>query len=139
LAPAKRLLALLLTLRSGHLGFRRLPYCLRQIMILLSSLHCTRFTRAFPTGRARFLSQAAAAELREHFTFIPKFLAASEQTVLLSASLKKLNEAESGSIRRRRRRHESTLSDSARQTFLPDEYYQFEEVRDISLPIKVTE
>jgi hypothetical protein len=87
-----------------------------------------RGSRALSICRGRVLSTAAASDLREHWTFIPDFLSPSEQSTLLDACLKQLNDAESGLIRRRRRRYEATLAMPIRGAFLPDEYYHFEEV-----------
>jgi hypothetical protein len=95
---------------------------------MLGRVPCRSLRSLSPRGRP--LSAQASSELRKHWTFIPDFLSESEQNLLLTASLKKLNDAEGGLVRRRRRRYEASLPDDhpQRRSFLPDVYYQFEEV-----------
>src|SRR5258707_11770335 len=69
------------------------------------------------------------------FTFVPNFFNATEQRVLLAAALQKLDAMESRSMQRKRKNfiasqkggqtHKPGSLDAA---FLPDKYYQFEEV-----------
>jgi hypothetical protein len=85
-------------------------------------------TPALARGRHN-LHQTACERLGRDFTLIPEFLCPDEQRVLLAASLRKLNEAESALSRRKRRRYEVSLTGHQRESlFLPDEFYQFEEV-----------
>lgn len=70
------------------------------------------------------------------FTFLPGFFSLAEQRVLLTAALQKLDALESIQNRRRRkalfRTARPTLlpnaSNPLQDVFLPDEYYEFEEV-----------
>jgi hypothetical protein len=83
----------------------------------------------------RGLSTAAASELDACWSFTPNFLNQCEQDVLLAACLQKLDDAESGSARRRRRQYLASIPSEQKPTgFLPDEYYQFEEVRPLDTP-----
>ncbi|EIM90184.1 uncharacterized protein STEHIDRAFT_50297 [Stereum hirsutum FP-91666 SS1] len=75
--------------------------------------------------------------LRDNFSLWPTFLNEVEQVVLLRAALRKLDDNESRTMRRRRRdylaAHQETaprlpsLGTPITKVFLPDEYYQFEE------------
>lgn len=68
------------------------------------------------------------------FTFLPDFFTVSEQRVLLSEALKKLDQNEPLSYRRRRKGYKASSgassSDDVQDLFLPDEYYCFEQVFD---------
>lgn len=73
--------------------------------------------------------------LPEGFKFFPEFLSLTEQQILLSAALSKLDSFESRQTRKRRRdflsnhlRESRTIED----VFLPDAYYNFEEVAQLS-------
>jgi len=67
------------------------------------------------------------------FTLLPDFLTLSEQKTLLATSLGILDSAESRQHRRWRRKLEASRtpdnSSLIQSMFLPDEFYQFEEVR----------
>lgn len=77
--------------------------------------------------------------LRDNFSLWPTFLNEMEQAILLRAALRKLDDNESRTMRRRRRDYLATHQEAAprlpslgtpiNEVFLPDEYYQFEEVR----------
>jgi hypothetical protein len=64
------------------------------------------------------------------FEFYPNFFSHTEQRVLLSAALHKLNMAESGRMRRLQRGFSTPfpLPSSVEDLFLPDDCYTFEEV-----------
>ncbi|KAJ7632175.1 hypothetical protein FB45DRAFT_989770 [Roridomyces roridus] len=70
----------------------------------------------------------------QDFEFIPDFLSLTDQRILLSAALQKLDSMESSGYRRRRKawvsaRHTThpTTSNPLRDIFFPDECYNFEE------------
>ncbi|EJD44066.1 hypothetical protein AURDEDRAFT_88271, partial [Auricularia subglabra TFB-10046 SS5] len=87
-----------------------------------------------PSSRA-FLG----AQLPPDFTFVPDFLSAQEQRVLLKACLAKLDAMESREFRKRRRLHLQTVTQSPPDNasdaqgssiealFLPDSLYEFQE------------
>lgn len=89
--------------------------------------------------RRRYSTSTIPLWLRDNFSFWPTFLNEVEQTVVLRAALRKLDDNESKSMRRRRRdylaAHQGlasrlpSLGTPVTHVFLPDEYYQFEEVR----------
>jgi alkylated DNA repair protein alkB family protein 7 len=69
----------------------------------------------------------------EDFTIVPDFLTLPEQRILLATSLQKLDSIDSRQFRRLRRtflrsRKISDPTCSVQDMFLPDQYYQFEEV-----------
>lgn len=86
----------------------------------------------------RYSTSTIPIWLRDDFSLWPTFLNEVEQGVLLKAALRKLDDNESRTMRRRRRDylagHPELASQSpdfgtpATKLFLPDEYYQFEEV-----------
>lgn len=85
-----------------------------------------------PLGRA--MTSDAIHHIHPHFTFLPKFFDLREQRVLLRASLEKLNSMEPRAHKRRRKEVQSTsanqlMEDGLENVFLPDDYYQFEDVR----------
>lgn len=72
--------------------------------------------------------------LPEDFTFFHNVLSVPEQQILLAAALDNLDQKESARFRRKRKVFGSRVSqlsniDSVSSLFLPDEYYNFEEVR----------
>lgn len=88
----------------------------------------------------RRYSKLVPSWLQGDFKLWPAFLTEDEQAVLLKAALRKLDDNESRTMRRRRRDFLSSLESSMTgfsggtssfltELFLPDEYYQFEEVR----------
>jgi hypothetical protein len=70
--------------------------------------------------------------MREDLVFVPDFLSLPEQRLLLETSLKKLNNMESRAHKKRRRLYAPTrltpTSEDLQSTFLPDDYYDFQEV-----------
>lgn len=65
--------------------------------------------------------------------FLPQFFSESEQRVLLSVALQKLDSRESRLFKRRRKDYQARLGTAHMPTtieshFLPDEFYDFEEV-----------
>ena len=70
----------------------------------------------------------------EDFVFFHDFLSSSEQRILLTAALEKLDRSESLKWRRRRKELQNlqgrkpTISCNIQDVFLPDEYYCFEHV-----------
>ena len=68
------------------------------------------------------------------FAFYPSFFSESEQKILLSASLHKLDSTERREFRRRRKEYlkqqatTNVSTSSIRDVFLPDNFYSFEEV-----------
>ena len=68
------------------------------------------------------------------FAFYPTFFSESEQKILLSASLHKLDSTERREFRRRRKEYlkqqatNNASTSSIRDVFLPDDFYSFEEV-----------
>ena len=78
-----------------------------------------------------FVQTKSAASLPEGFKIFPEFLSLTEQRTLLSAALSKLDSTETKQARMRRRdflgnhpQENRTIED----LFLPDAYYNFEEV-----------
>lgn len=69
------------------------------------------------------------------FTFYPAFFSSSEQRLLLSTALEKLDMSEPRKVRRRQREFLASrtvcgpTTNTVDDLFLPDEYYTFEEVR----------
>lgn len=98
--------------------------------VLRAALRCR------PLKQRRRVSLKADGYPRD-FTFLPNFYSPSEQRILLSAALQKLDALENRQYRRRRKeylqqnpvigRHGTSIQDG----FLPDELYCFEEVRPI--------
>ena len=86
---------------------------------------------AFPSFQ-RLLSTSRLAHTQD-FTFWPQFFTAREQTLLLFAALQKLDRAESSIFRRRRKALGRSLTDQTlpEDLFLPDEYYDFQEVSSV--------
>lgn len=109
-----------------------------------------RFGRAWARCAARLVSRPYATrpssraflgeQLPQDFTFLPQFLDAREQRVLLGACLAKLDAMESREFRKRRRLHlqqahaqsppdnasdGQTETDSVEGLFLPDAFYEF--------------
>lgn len=72
----------------------------------------------------------SAATLPRDFRFIPSFLDEYEQRILLKHALRKLDETGKRSFQRKRRGkgHYDLTTGSIADMFLPDEYYEFEEV-----------
>lgn len=72
----------------------------------------------------------------QDFIFHPNFFSESEQRVILSAALQKLDRNESRQYRRRRQEylaaHANTPSQDVHSLFLPDKYYSFEQVGILS-------
>lgn len=97
-------------------------------------LTCTR--RHFSSGKAieQYL-EPGSTELPQDFQFFPEFLTGPEQHVLLSSALRKLDNM--GSREARRKRKGKAVYDGESPTvsdlFLPDEYYEFEQVNFILL------
>lgn len=69
-------------------------------------------------------------ELPADFHYYPKFLNGDEQRVLLLSALRKLDDSDSPASRRRRKQKHSDTAEpqSLSHLFLPDNYYDFEEV-----------
>jgi alkylated DNA repair protein alkB family protein 7 len=73
----------------------------------------------------------SAAALPEGLTFFPEFLSLTEQRTLLCATLSKLDSTETKQTRKRRRdflANHTQESGTIEDVFLPDAYYNFEEV-----------
>lgn len=75
-------------------------------------------------------------ELPADFHYFPKFLNGDEQRVLLLSALRKLDDFDSPASRRRRKRKHSDSAEpqSLSHLFLPDNYYDFEEVVALIFP-----
>ena len=90
-------------------------------------------------GSARHYSTTAPSDLPvAHFAFIPGFLDAHEQRVLLRACLEKLDATESREHRKRRRLHltanpGAVTDNTVDSMFFPDEFYDFQEASPVSL------
>lgn len=88
------------------------------------------------TGFRRRYSTLIPSWLKDDFTWWPTFLNESEQRLLLRAALRKLDDSESRTMRRKRKdflahnphRAADSSVNAIADLFLPDEYYQFEEV-----------
>ena len=79
----------------------------------------------------------------QDFTFWPQFFSPREQTLLLFAALQKLDRTETSIFRKRRKALGRRLADQTlpEDLFLPDEYYDFQEVssiHNIAFSTKVT-
>jgi alkylated DNA repair protein alkB family protein 7 len=73
----------------------------------------------------------SAAALPEGLTFFPEFLSLTEQRTLLCATLSKLDSTETKQTRKRRKdflANHTQESGTIEDVFLPDAYYNFEEV-----------
>ena len=77
--------------------------------------------------------RAARAILPPDFQWFPDFFSLSEQRALLTAALRKLDAGESRLLRRRRKEYAlngpKDDGSSVQSLFLPDELYDFQEVR----------
>jgi len=80
----------------------------------------------------RLLSTSRLSHTQD-FTFWPQFFSSREQTLLLFAGLQKLDRTESSVFRRRRKALGRRLTDQTlpEDLFLPDEYYDFQEVSSV--------
>lgn len=78
----------------------------------------------------------------QDFALFPDFLSLREQRVLLFAALQQLDSAESRQFRRQRkalaasRPSHTGCSLAVKNLFLPDEYYQFEQVRLVPITLR---
>ncbi len=90
--------------------------------------------RCRPLNQRRRVGLKADGYPRD-FIFLPNFYSPSEQRILLSAALQRLDSLETRQYRRRRKEHLSqslqtdSKSTSIQDVFLPDEFYCFEDVR----------
>lgn len=98
---------------------------------------CARWTSKLLKSHRLCLSRALYSTQTEtllnDFVFFHNFLSVPEQRILLAAALDNLDQRESSRFRRRRRPFGSRVSQltnigSVSSLFLPDEYYDFEEV-----------
>lgn len=84
------------------------------------------------TGSTR-AQRAARAVLPPDFQWFPDFFSLSEQRALLTAALRKLDASESRQLRRRHKEYALNApkddESSVQSLFLPDELYDFQEVR----------
>ena len=88
--------------------------------------------------------QSARAALPPDFQWYPDFFSLSEQRALLAAALRKLDATESRQARRRRKEYTLKAPNDSRESsvqspFLPDELYDFQEVRLLSHSVKNVE
>ena len=92
----------------------------------------SRSSRRLPSRRAFSTSspRAVAQRLPPNFQWFPDFFSPAEQRALLTAALRKLDATESRAYRRKRREYAPKDAGSPVQSlFLPDEFYDFQEVR----------
>lgn len=91
---------------------------------------------------SRALSTVTPSQFHGDFVLHPGVFSLSEQKVLLSASLEKLDRAESRQFRKRRKQFFESLpspplaASSVEELFLPDEYYDFQMVGMFEYDIK---
>lgn len=81
----------------------------------------------------------------QDFTIFPGFFTLPEQRILLATALQKLDARESRQFRRRRQdflrnklENEPRISTDLGSLFLPDEYYQMEEVHTSNFPWRLS-
>src|SRR5882724_2218505 len=101
------------------------------VSCLQRSLHLALSRRCFSSGTAieQYL-EPHTTELPRDFQFFPMFLTRQEQHILLSSALRKLDGIGSREARRKRK-GKAVYDDESRAVsdlFLPDEYYEFQEV-----------
>ena len=92
----------------------------------------SRSSRRLPSRRAYSTSslRAVAQRLPPDLQWFPDFFSPAEQRALLTAALRKLDATESRAYRRKRREYAPKDAGSSVQSlFLPDEFYDFQEVR----------
>lgn len=115
-----------------------IPLCTIHRMIPASVLPRCFLRLGHNLPRRKYSTSTIPLWLRDNFSLWPTFLNEIEQTVLLRAALRKLDDNESRTMRRRRRDYlaahqeatpRSSLGTPITNVFLPDEYYHFEEVR----------
>lgn len=84
----------------------------------------------FTLQKRRALASRAISTISDtkDFTLWPTYFSDHEQRILLSAALRKLDQAESREMRRRRKASKLNAGSSIQDVFLPDSYYDFEEV-----------
>jgi len=90
-------------------------------------------------SRRAYLASMSLKRFPQGVQFWPTYFNVDEQKILLQASLYKLDNSESIKGRKRRRMYLKTLPmdrpepTEIQNTFLPDEYYEFQEVRNVQV------
>lgn len=88
----------------------------------------TRYFFTLQTRRALAGRAISTISYTENFTLWPTYFSDHEQRILLTAALRKLDQAESREMRRRRKASKLNAGSGIQDVFLPDSYYDFEEV-----------